>query len=176
MTGQPNQDRVTLKDIARLLGVHQSTVSCALRNSSSISEGLRKKIQDTARQLGYEPDPMLMALNKYRTLKHPVPNGTTVGFITDSFTVRRGYGGHFGERIPLDAEHCFGCFQIVLLRLFFHAFRFGTQCVPSYHYLKHFSQGVVADFQIRLQRVSAALPGKDQAGLRHQAAKVSAIQ
>jgi LacI family transcriptional regulator len=91
--------RVTLRDIAQRLGVHPSTVSCALRNHRSISAPMRKKVRELAEELGYTRDPLLDAFNEHRSLKQPVPIGTTVAFITDPFAVDRSYTGHFGERI-----------------------------------------------------------------------------
>lgn len=43
----------TLQDIARVLGVNASTVSRALNDSPSISEEMREKVRQTARELGY---------------------------------------------------------------------------------------------------------------------------
>ena len=43
----------TLKDIAQALGVNTSTVSRALNDSASISEEMREKVRQTARELGY---------------------------------------------------------------------------------------------------------------------------
>jgi LacI family transcriptional regulator len=53
-------------DIARHLGVDQSTVSLALRNHARISEAMRQKVRQAAEELGYKPDPMLNALASYR--------------------------------------------------------------------------------------------------------------
>lgn len=59
--------RITIKDVAAAVGVHYSTVSLALRDHPRISPDLRQAIQAEARKLGYRPDPMLSALNAYRT-------------------------------------------------------------------------------------------------------------
>lgn len=58
--------RITMLDIARHLGLDQSTVSLALRNHPRISAVTREKIQRAAEELGYRPDPMLSALATYR--------------------------------------------------------------------------------------------------------------
>ena len=65
--------RVTLRDIAKSVGVSHVTVSLALRNSPKISELMRLKIQDVAREAGYRPDPMLSALAHYRQLRTATP-------------------------------------------------------------------------------------------------------
>jgi len=58
--------RITLRDIARAVGVTSVSVSLALRNSSRVSEAMRQKIQSVAQTMGYRPDPMLAALAHYR--------------------------------------------------------------------------------------------------------------
>lgn len=55
-----------MSDIARHLGLDQSTVSLALRNHARISEATREKVRRAAAELGYHPDPMLQALAAYR--------------------------------------------------------------------------------------------------------------
>ena len=52
----PTNKRPPLKRIADLLGVSKMTVSRALREGTSVDEKLRAKIQETARQIGYQPD------------------------------------------------------------------------------------------------------------------------
>lgn len=52
---------LTTHDLARLLGCSQSTVSRALRNSPSISQPQRERIQREAERLGYRPDPVVAA-------------------------------------------------------------------------------------------------------------------
>lgn len=58
--------RVTMRDIARALGVSHVTVSYALRGLPRVSEDMRKKICDEAERMGYRPDPLLQALSTYR--------------------------------------------------------------------------------------------------------------
>lgn len=72
-TGEPGisaevetKTRVTQLDIARAAGVHNTTVSLALRNSPSIPVATRRRIQALAEKLGYCPDPALRALVAYR--------------------------------------------------------------------------------------------------------------
>lgn len=49
-----------------MLGVSHVTVSLALRDNPRISKEVRERVQETARELGYQPDPMLAALANYR--------------------------------------------------------------------------------------------------------------
>ncbi|WP_438481935.1 LacI family DNA-binding transcriptional regulator [Oleiharenicola lentus] len=73
--------RVTMQEVARAAGVHQTTVSLALRNDPRLPEKTRLEIQAVADRLGYRPDPMLAALNYYRTGRRPVKSPTTMAFL-----------------------------------------------------------------------------------------------
>lgn len=48
------QKRITIKDIAKKLNVHHSTVSRALRNDSVVKEETRKMVMDVAKKYGYQ--------------------------------------------------------------------------------------------------------------------------
>lgn len=61
-----NQRRVTLRDIARQLGVSHVTVSYALRGIPRVSGEVRDRVRAEAEKMGYRPDPMLQALSIYR--------------------------------------------------------------------------------------------------------------
>lgn len=59
--------RVTVKDIASELGVSASTVSNAYNHPDQLSEGLRGRVFETARKLGYGgPDPTARSLRRRR--------------------------------------------------------------------------------------------------------------
>lgn len=58
--------RVTVRDIAKAVGCHYTTVAAALRNSPKVAEATKKKVMETAERLGYRPDPYLSALNSYK--------------------------------------------------------------------------------------------------------------
>ena len=60
------QKRVLMKDIAAKAGVHQTTVSLALRNHPSLRQKTRDRIRKLADEMGYRPDPALSALIAYR--------------------------------------------------------------------------------------------------------------
>lgn len=62
-------------------GVHHSTVSRALRDDPQIAASTRKQVAETARRLGYSPDPMLRALALYRSGLNPAPQKETLAFI-----------------------------------------------------------------------------------------------
>lgn len=73
--------RTTMKDVARAAGVHQTTVSLALRNSPSLPKATRARIKRIARKLGYRPDPVLAALNFYRSSRYAVKTPPVIAFL-----------------------------------------------------------------------------------------------
>jgi DNA-binding LacI/PurR family transcriptional regulator len=77
---EPNR-RVTLRDIARAVGVSVSAVSLAIRNSPRISPPMRQKIQDQLRDMDYQPDPMLSALNHYRHARSDHPTSAELAWL-----------------------------------------------------------------------------------------------
>lgn len=64
--------KVTLRMIAQAVGLSHVAVSLALRNHASIPEQTRERVQETAQKMGYQPDPMLSALNAYRRTRQAV--------------------------------------------------------------------------------------------------------
>jgi DNA-binding LacI/PurR family transcriptional regulator len=58
---------VTIKDIAKLLGISKSTVSRALCGRSDIHPDTKKKIIDLAHELRYEPNTLAINLKQQRT-------------------------------------------------------------------------------------------------------------
>ena len=76
--------RVTLRSIAEVLGLHHSTVSRALKNDRRIPAETRERILKLARELGYQPDPMLSALMTYRKGRSAQERyRATLGWITN---------------------------------------------------------------------------------------------
>jgi LacI family transcriptional regulator len=59
--------RITMSDVAREAGVHQTSVSLALRNDPRLPLETRERLRALAKRMGYRPDPMLSALNFYRS-------------------------------------------------------------------------------------------------------------
>ncbi|MBN1404507.1 MAG: LacI family DNA-binding transcriptional regulator [Opitutales bacterium] len=78
-----NRKRVTMKDVAAAIGVHQTTVSLAMRNHSSIPRKTRDFIHEKAREMGYVPDPMLSSLVAYRQMSQASKAPPTIGYIMD---------------------------------------------------------------------------------------------
>jgi LacI family transcriptional regulator len=74
-----NKDRrsPTMKDVARLAGVSQTTVSFVLNNlaEAGIPDETQQRVWEAIEQLGYRPNAMAQGLRRQRT--------NTIGFITD---------------------------------------------------------------------------------------------
>ncbi|MFZ5494651.1 MAG: LacI family DNA-binding transcriptional regulator [Verrucomicrobiota bacterium] len=58
--------RPTLKDVARETGYHITTISLALRGHPSIPAETRLRIEEVARRLGYQRNPVFYALSRFR--------------------------------------------------------------------------------------------------------------
>jgi DNA-binding LacI/PurR family transcriptional regulator len=59
--------QVTIKDIAKILGVSISTVSRALKNHPDISIETRNQVKELALKLNYEPNALALSLRKNKT-------------------------------------------------------------------------------------------------------------
>lgn len=64
-----NKDPITIKDIAKALGVSISTVSRALRDNPDISEPRRRAIQQYAAEHRYQPNTLAMTLRSSRNAR-----------------------------------------------------------------------------------------------------------
>ena len=63
MTSPP----VTIKEIARMLGVSKSTVSRALTRQADVNAETRRKVLELAQKLNYEPNALALNLRHKRT-------------------------------------------------------------------------------------------------------------
>lgn len=59
--------QVTIKDIAKTLGISVSTVSRALKNHPDISEETKIQVKSLARKLNYEPNALALSLRKNKS-------------------------------------------------------------------------------------------------------------
>jgi len=71
---------VTLKDIAKQVGLSVTTVSRALAGYDDVAEETRQRIVDAARDMGYVPNVVARQLQKQRT--------DTIGFVVPTFGPR----------------------------------------------------------------------------------------
>lgn len=60
-------EAVTIKDIAKALGLSTSTVSRALRDSYEISPETKKIVIEYAQQINYRPNPIALSLKEKRS-------------------------------------------------------------------------------------------------------------
>lgn len=69
-------NRITIKDIAKALNIHHSTVSRALRNDSRVKEETRKMVVEYAEEKGYQANMIALELRgkKRNTIAVVVPN------------------------------------------------------------------------------------------------------
>ena len=58
------KSKVSLKEVAKALGVSPATVSNAFNRPDQLSQPLRERILETARNLGYSPDPLARGLRR----------------------------------------------------------------------------------------------------------------
>jgi LacI family transcriptional regulator len=72
--------------VAEAAGVHNTTVSLALRNNPSLPAKTRERIQAIAAALGYRPDPALRALASYRRGISGPRQVETLAFVTATDT------------------------------------------------------------------------------------------
>ena len=79
----PSHRRVTLTDIAKRAEVHVTTVSLALRNHPRLPEKTRLRIQKLAKEMDYQPDPILQALVAYRGKVMERRNPPTLAYVTN---------------------------------------------------------------------------------------------
>lgn len=78
-----SRNRVVMKDIAAAAGVHQTTVSLALRNHSRLPRKTCQRIQRIAREMGYVPDPELSSLVSYRRSSSTRRNPPVIALVFD---------------------------------------------------------------------------------------------
>lgn len=78
------QKAITIKDLAEKLNISVSTVSRALKDNPEISQETRKTVQALAKELGYRPNPIAVALKtqKSNTIGVVVPQIVNSFFAT----------------------------------------------------------------------------------------------
>lgn len=78
------QRAITIKDLAEKLNISVSTVSRALKDNPEISQQTRKSVQALAKELGYKPNPIAVALktHKSNTIGVVVPQIVSTFFAT----------------------------------------------------------------------------------------------
>jgi DNA-binding LacI/PurR family transcriptional regulator len=77
-------NRITMAEVARAANVHQTTISLALRNDPRLPRETRIRLRALAESMGYRPDPMLSALNFYRTSRDTAKTQPAIAFLMRS--------------------------------------------------------------------------------------------
>jgi LacI family transcriptional regulator/LacI family fructose operon transcriptional repressor len=88
-----------MQDVARAAGVHQTTVSRALRNDPRLPQGTRRRLQRLAEKLGYRPHPLVSALIALRRTRHPPRLDLTIAFVARSALGESGQQHFDGARV-----------------------------------------------------------------------------
>jgi len=60
-------DSVNIIELAKILGLHKSTVSKALKDSHEISIATKEKVMSMAKELNYQPNPYASSLRKHKS-------------------------------------------------------------------------------------------------------------
>ncbi|HON19662.1 MAG TPA: LacI family DNA-binding transcriptional regulator, partial [Salinivirgaceae bacterium] len=58
---------ITIKDIAKALGISASTVSRALKDHPDIAPETKKQVNELAKKLNYRPNPIALSLRNQRS-------------------------------------------------------------------------------------------------------------
>ena len=80
-TPQSASARVTGRQLAKKLGISQSTISRAFSDGATISPKMRAKVLEAAKHLGYQPNVIARSLSTHRS--------GIVGIVTANDTRRR---------------------------------------------------------------------------------------
>lgn len=101
--------RVSLKDVARAVGLHSSTVSLALRDDPRLNEKTRQRVKKAADRLGYCANPLVSAW--LRQVRNPeVPSSGTglaffLGLSVSEKIAQESYYMTFVEGARAEAAH-----------------------------------------------------------------------
>lgn len=77
---QEPKHRTTLRDIAKVAGVHFTTVGRALRGDSRVKSEVAEKVLAIAKRMNYQSDPLLSALSSYRNRNGTAYHGN-IGYV-----------------------------------------------------------------------------------------------
>ena len=103
--GAPARKRYyTLADIAARAGVHVTTVSLALRDHPSIPPTTRARIRAVAKEIGYQRDPLLDALNFHRSRQAQQARSVGSAFVVHAGTTRLFGGNHYQPLVYAGAK------------------------------------------------------------------------
>ena len=78
---QPLSSPVSIQDIAQAVGVSRSAVSLALRNKPGVLQAMRHKIMETARELGFQPNPTISRFMSQLRQSNLSPYRSTIAWL-----------------------------------------------------------------------------------------------
>lgn len=117
--------RVSLRDVARSIGVHHTTVSLALRNHPSLPKATRTRIRFQARKLGYRPNPLVSALMSHRISASGKRSYVTLAYIDTVVSDFDSKSILYFRDLQLGAQA-----RARELGYHFEMFRTGHECLP----------------------------------------------
>lgn len=80
---ESSRKNVTMADVAKAAGVHQTTVSLALRRHPGIPDATRERILTAAHKLGYRPNPLVAALMGQLRNRRRKQEGEVIAYLTN---------------------------------------------------------------------------------------------
>jgi DNA-binding LacI/PurR family transcriptional regulator len=86
--------RITLRDVARQLGVSHATVSLSLRNHPRISVARRQEVLRVVKEMGYVPDPLFSQVAAYRQNRQPAKIHSSIAWVNHWDQPERLIGRH----------------------------------------------------------------------------------
>jgi LacI family transcriptional regulator len=96
--------QITIKDIARELGISPSTVSRALKDHPDIGNYTKKAVNDLAKKLNYQPNAIALSLKHSRSFTLGVIIPETVHFFFSSVISRIQHNDMPKQRALLPGE------------------------------------------------------------------------
>ncbi len=84
----PDPPRVTIRDLAKQLGLSHAAVSMALRDHPNMAAETKRRVKEAAKRCGYRPEPMLSALASYRQMKRPSSYHGTLAWLLNYVTAK----------------------------------------------------------------------------------------
>ena len=97
------QNRLTIKDIARLSGVGKSTVSRVLNNESGVSERTRERVEAVMQQHGFSPSRSARAM-RGQSDKVVAIIVTRLDSLSENLAVQTMLPAFYGLRSDYDGE------------------------------------------------------------------------
>ncbi len=74
--------KISMADVAKALGCHQTTISRALRNDPRISPQMRERVHQQCEAMGYRPNPLVSALIASRRRKSGNSFQANIAYVT----------------------------------------------------------------------------------------------